>query len=167
MRSALRCGAVTFLSAAVWLLLPNLATAQAEDQFFNSNGVNIRYIIAGTGEPVILVHGFAGNLDVWESLIADLSKDHEAIAFDCRGHGKSDKPHEPEQYGIEMVNDITRLMDHLQISKAHIVGYSMGGAIVMKTLVEHPDRFLTAVVGANRGFHAEDLKIIHLTKVSQ
>ena len=92
----------------------------------------------GTGEPVIMAHGFAGNLEVWDDLMADLSKDHEAVALDCRGHGKSDKPHEPEQYGIEMVNDITRLMGHLQISKAHIVGYSMGGAIVMKMLVEHP-----------------------------
>jgi len=85
-----------------------------------------------------MAHGFAGNLEVWDDLMADLSKDHEAVALDCRGHGKSDKPHEPEQYGIEMVNDITRLMGHLQISKAHIVGYSMGGAIVMKMLVEHP-----------------------------
>lgn len=67
-------------------------------------------------------------------------------------------PHEPEQYGIEMVNDITRLMDHLQISKAHIVGYSMGGAIVMKMLVERPDRFLTAVIGGNAGFQPKDIE---------
>jgi pimeloyl-ACP methyl ester carboxylesterase len=154
----LRSASLCLLSAAVWLLFPGLANPQTEDQFFSSNGVKIRYIVVGTGEPVILVHGFAGNLDVWRSLIADLSKDHEAIALDCRGHGKSDKPHEPEQYGIEMVNDITRLMDHLQIRNAHVIGYSMGGGIVMKMLVEHPDRFLTAVIGANRGFRAEDLE---------
>ncbi|HEY6845374.1 MAG TPA: alpha/beta hydrolase [Terracidiphilus sp.] len=67
-------------------------------------------------------------------------------------------PHEPEQYEIEMVKDITRLMDHLQVRKAHVIGYSMGGGIVMKMLVEHPDRFLTAVIGANRRFRAEDLE---------
>jgi pimeloyl-ACP methyl ester carboxylesterase len=154
----LRSASLCLLSAAVWLLFPGLANPQTEDQFFSSNGVKIRYIVVGTGEPVILVHGFAGNLDVWRSLIADLSKDHEAIALDCRGHGKSDKPHEPEQYGIEMVNDITRLMDHLQIRNAHVIGYSMGAGIVMKMLVEHHDRFLTAVIGANRGFRAEDLE---------
>jgi pimeloyl-ACP methyl ester carboxylesterase len=154
----LRSTSLALLSAIVWLLLPSPANPQTGDQFFRSNGVKIRYIVVGKGEPVILVHGFAGNLDVWGSLIADLSKDHEAIALDCRGHGKSDKPHEPKQYGIEMVNDITRLMDHLQISKAHIVGYSMGGAIVMKMLVEHPDRFLTAVIGGNAGFRAKDLE---------
>lgn len=127
-------------------------------QFFSSNGVKIRYIVVGMGEPVILVHGFAGNLGMWDPLIDNLANGYEVIAFDCRGHGKSDKPHEPEQYGIEMVNDIVRLMDHLQIKKAHIMGYSMGGGIVMKMVVEHPDRFLTAVIGANRGFRAEDIE---------
>lgn len=154
----LRSASLALLSAVVCLLLPSSANAQTGDQFFSSNGVKIRYIVVGKGEPVILVHGFAGNLDVWKSLIADLSKDHEVIALDCRGHGKSDKPHEPEQYGIEMVNDITRLMDHLQISKAHVIGYSMGGAIVMKMLVEHPERFLTAVIGGSTGFQVEDLE---------
>ena len=154
----LRSTSFALLGAAVWFLSPSSAKSQSGDQFFNSNGVNIRYVVAGKGEPVILVHGFAGNLEMWRPLIADLSKDHEFVAFDCRGHGKSDKPHEPEQYGMEMVNDITRLMDHLQISKAHIMGYSMGGGIVMKMLVEHPDRFLTAVAGANGGFHAQDIE---------
>lgn len=144
------------LSVVVWLL-PGSASPQAQDQFFSSNGVKIRYIVAGKGEPVILVHGFAGNSDMWRPLIADLSNDYEVIAFDCRGHGKSDKPHEPQQYGIEMVNDIVRLMDHLQINKAHIIGYSMGGFIVVKMLVEHPDRFLTAVIGGSKGLTAEDL----------
>jgi pimeloyl-ACP methyl ester carboxylesterase len=169
----LRSASFVFLGAAVWFLFPVFAVSQSvvsqsvvsqsvvsqsEDQFFNSNGVNIRYIIAGKGEPVILIHGFAGTLGMWRPLIADLSKDHKVIALDCRGHGKSDKPHEPERYGMEMVNDITRLMDHLQIGKANVMGYSMGGGIVMKMLVEHPDRFLTAVVGANRGFRPEDIQ---------
>ena len=154
----LQSATLALSSTVVCLLFPSSANPQTGDQFFSSNGVKIRYIVVGKGKPVILVHGFAGNLDVWESLIADLSKDHEAIALDCRGHGKSDKPHEPEQYGIEMVNDITGLMDHLQISKAHVIGYSMGGAIVMKMLVEHPDRFLTAVIGGSTGFQVEDLE---------
>lgn len=146
------------LSAAVWLLLPSWANPQAQDQFFRSNGVKIRYTVAGKGQPVILVHGFAGNLDMWRPLIAGLANDYEVIAFDCRGHGKSDKPPEPQQYGIEMVNDIVRLMDHLQLNKAHIIGYSMGGFIVVKMLVDHPDRFLTAVIGGSKGLTAEDLK---------
>jgi pimeloyl-ACP methyl ester carboxylesterase len=154
----LRSASLAPLSAVVWPLLPSSANSQTADQFFSSNGVKIRYIVAGKGEPVILVHGFAGNLDMWRPLIADLANDYEVIAFDCRGHGKSDKPYEPEQYGIEMVNDIVRLMDHLQIKKAQIMGYSMGGFIVVKMLVEHPDRFLTALIGGSKGLKAEDLQ---------
>lgn len=154
----LRSASLALLSALVLLLLPSSANPQTGDQFFSSNGVKIRYIVVGRGEPVILVHGFAGDLDMWRVLTADLANDYEVIAFDCRGHGKSDKPHEPEQYGIEMVNDIVRLMDHLQIKKAHVMGYSMGGFIVMKTLVEHPDRFLTAVIGGSKGLKAEDIE---------
>ena len=55
-----------------------------------------------------------------------------------------------------MVEDVLRLMDHLGLKKAHVVGYSMGGGIVMKMLVDHPDRFLSAVVGASTGFRSND-----------
>src|SRR5947209_10788143 len=51
-----------------------------------------------------------------------------------------------------MVNDVVRLLDHLHIRKAHIVGYSMGGALVLKMLVNHANRFLTAIVGGSEGF---------------
>src|SRR5262245_54282402 len=129
-------------------------SAPKAEQFFNSDDVRIRYIVAGKGEPVILVHGFASNAGMWGPLVADLSQSYETIAIDCRGHGKSDKPHDPQQYGIEMVNDVVRLMDNLGIKKAHIAGYSMGGAIVMKMLVEHPDRFLTAIIGGSAGYRS-------------
>jgi pimeloyl-ACP methyl ester carboxylesterase len=144
-----------FFLVPIWLF-PFSTSAQANSQFFNSNGVKIRYILVGQGEPVILIHGFASNAEMWRTLSAELSQDHQVIALDCRGHGKSDKPHAPEQYGIEMVNDVVRLMDHLHISKAHIIGYSMGGAIATKMLIEHPDRFITAVIGGSAGYRAGD-----------
>ena len=102
------------------------------DQFFDSAGVRIRYVSAGQGEPIILIHGWAADAEMWDSLMQDLSRDYRVIAFDCRGHGRSDKPTDPKQYGMEMVNDVVRLMDHLGFSKAHIVGYSMGGSIALK-----------------------------------
>ena len=150
-----------WMLSSLLLLVSSVATAaqsppQAADEYFNSNGVKIRYVIAGKGEPVLLIHGFASNAGMWGKLTADLSQNYETIAMDCRGHGKSDKPHDAEQYGIEMVNDVIRLMDHLGIKKAHIAGYSMGGAIVMKMLVEHPDRFLTAIIGGSTGYKTGD-----------
>jgi pimeloyl-ACP methyl ester carboxylesterase len=122
------------------------------DQYFDSAGVRIRYVSVGQGKPVILIHGWAADAEMWDSLIQDLSHDYRVIALDCRGHGKSDKPTDPKQYGMEMVNDIVRLMDHLGFAKAHIVGYSMGGSIALKMLTVRPERFLTAVIGGSQGF---------------
>ncbi len=129
---------------------------QISNQYFDSGGVRLRYFVVGKGEPVVLVHGWGGNADMWQKVISDLYRDHEVIAFDCRGHGKSDKPHEPSQYGQEMVNDVLRLMDHLSIHRAHIAGYSMGGGIVAKMATEHPERFLSAIIGGSIGFRASD-----------
>jgi len=125
----------------------------AEERFFDSAGIRIRYVMAGKGEPIILIHGWAASADMWDSAMRDLSHDYQVLALDCRGHGKSDKPTDPDQYGIEMVNDVVRLMDHLGIAKAHIVGYSMGGSIALKMLTVRPERFLTALIGGSQGFH--------------
>jgi len=136
--------------SSLLFLLPCIA--EAADQFFDSNGVKIRYIVAGSGEPIILIHPFAASAEIWGPLVKDLSQSYQLIAMDCRGHGKSEKPHDPKQYGIEMVNDVVRLMDHLGIKKSVIIGYSMGGSIGMKMLTEHPDRIRMAVIGGSLGF---------------
>lgn len=131
-------------------------SAQSSDNFFYSSGVRIHYIVAGQGSPVILIHPFAQSAEIWTQVMTDLSKNFQVIALDCRGHGKSDKPHDPKQYGIEMVNDVVRLMDHLQMRTAIIIGYSMGGSIEMKMLTEHPDRFRLAVIGGSLGFSRDE-----------
>lgn len=120
------------------------------DQFFDSDGVRIHYIEQGEGPPVILVHGFTANIDFnWRmpGIYDALAKDYRVIALDNRGHGLSDKPHDPAAYGPEMCEDVVRLMDHLQIDKAHVIGYSMGGFITNKLLTLHPDRVASATLG--------------------
>src|SRR5262249_4942388 len=72
---------------------------------------------------------------------------HRVIAMDVRGHGKRDKPSDVQNYGTEMVEDAVRLLDHLKIKKAHVVGYSMGAVITGKLLATHPDRLLSATLG--------------------
>jgi pimeloyl-ACP methyl ester carboxylesterase len=126
------------------------AAAPVQDGDFLSNGVKIHYIMQGEGEPVILIHGFSASAMmnwVMPGVFANLAKHYHVIALDNRGHGRSGKPHEIEKYGPEMVEDIVRLMDHLHIQKAHIVGYSMGGFITEKLVVTHPERIICAVVG--------------------
>lgn len=130
-------------------LLLCVGTASAEDRFFDSNGVRIRYLEQGSGAPVVLVHGFTGAIErswVATRVLPDLARDHRVIAFDLRGHGRSDKPHDPGAYN-EIGQDVIRLLDHLGIARAHVVGYSLGGIIVAKLLTTDPQRFLTAVVG--------------------
>jgi pimeloyl-ACP methyl ester carboxylesterase len=130
------------------------AAGPTDGYFTASDGVKIHYLEAGksTGTPVILIHGFSGtaNGNWFLNGIADaLAAKHRVIAIDCRGHGKSDKPHDPKKYGPQMSADVIELMDHLKIDKAHIHGYSMGGAITGQLLAKHPDRFLTASFGGS------------------
>jgi pimeloyl-ACP methyl ester carboxylesterase len=154
----------TLLAASASLLaLPAIARA-AEDRRFDSAGVPIRFIEDGRGEPVILVHGYTSSAEtgfVRPGVFGALSPHFRAIAMDCRGHGQSGKPHDRAAYGPEMGRDVTRLMDHLGLRKAHIVGYSMGAHIVAQLATLDPGRFATLTLGgaAGRlGWTAEDQK---------
>jgi pimeloyl-ACP methyl ester carboxylesterase len=128
------------------------AAASTEIGFFDSNGVKIRYAVAGEGEPIVLVHGWMSDATMWGMDAArnpklDPPPGFRVIALDCRGHGQSDKPHDRSQYGTEMAIDVIRLMDHLKIPKAHLVGYSMGAFIVGQIAASHPGRVISAVYG--------------------
>jgi pimeloyl-ACP methyl ester carboxylesterase len=142
------------LTCSVVLLVGVPSGRCAEDQFFESGGIKIRYVIEGKGQPVLLIHGYTASVERnWgtSGVLKGLAKNYQVIALDNRGHGKSDKPHDPKQYGQEMCEDAVRLLDHLQIKKAHIVGYSMGAIITEKLLVTHPERFLSATLGGHGG----------------
>lgn len=108
-----------------------------------SSGVKIAYTVQGSGSPVLLIHGLHGSgATNWTlpGITAALAKNHRVIAMDCRGHGRSDKPETEAEYGVKMVEDVIALLNHLDIRKVHLVGYSMGGMISMKTAVLHPER---------------------------
>ena len=82
--------ALCFLYAdGLWQLVSGPGTVPVDEQFFNSAGVRIRYVSTGQGEPIILIHGWAADADMWDSLTEDLSRDYRVIALDCRGHGKT------------------------------------------------------------------------------
>lgn len=129
-----------------------LALEPKHDTFVASDGVKIHYLEAGQGSPVILIHGYTGTAEGnWFSngVAEALAKNHRVIALDCRGHGKSEKPHDPAKYGPQMAKDVLELMDHLKIDKAHVHGYSMGGFIVTQLLAMAPTRFITASYGGS------------------
>lgn len=145
----MKCHRTARVAIAILILSP--AAVQAESRFFDSDGTRIHFVDKGEGEPVVLIHGFAasGRLN-WElpGILDGLARTHRVLAMDNRGHGKSDKPHDVDQYGVRMVADVVRLLDHVELEKAHVVGYSMGGFITTKLVTSHPQRVASAVIGA-------------------
>lgn len=116
-----------------------------------STTLRLAYDREGEGPPIILVHGFASNRAVnWKATgwYAALGKaGRQVIALDVRGHGGSDKPHNAAAYDEgELERDVTRLMDHLGIERADVMGYSMGGFITLRLLGEQPQRIRRAIV---------------------
>jgi pimeloyl-ACP methyl ester carboxylesterase len=112
----------------------------------DSDGVTISYVAEGAGPPVVLVHGFAssaqGNWRAPGIIDALVGAGRRVIAPDCRGHGNSGKPHDPEAYGgTQMADDVIAVMDRERIERADLVGYSMGGFIAASLLVRCPERF--------------------------
>jgi pimeloyl-ACP methyl ester carboxylesterase len=94
-----------------------------------------------------VIHGFSGSAQQMSGINKLLSNNFQVIAVDCRGHGQSEKPHDLDAYGMNMIEDHIRLLDHLKIKKAHVFGYSMGGAIAIGIVGFHPERVLSAIVG--------------------
>ena len=133
--------------AGVALLITAMQSV-ADD--FDSAGVKIHYAVTGKGDPVILIHGLyaSGRLN-WDSpgTTALLAKHFQVITLDCRGHGRSAKPRAKDAYGTNMVEDVVRLMNHLNIHSARVAGYSMGGMIAMKLAVTRPERVDALALG--------------------
>jgi pimeloyl-ACP methyl ester carboxylesterase len=139
------------------LLVPALSLAQgaSRPQFrhFDSAGVSIRYLDVGSGDPVILLHGNGGSLEDWVRIgfVRSLSHDFRVIAADARGNGGSGKPHDARAYGRELSLDVLRLMDHLGIAQADVVGYSMGAQTAAHLMVIAPKRLHAVVLGGAPG----------------
>lgn len=152
----MRSSVPLFAALVVSVLSPAAAQPPAAPppaRTFDSAGVRIHYTDRGTGEPVVVLHGYAMNLTRMTVLTDALVKaGYRAIAVDERGHGGSDKPHAASAYGVEMAHDIVRLLDHLALPKAHLVGYSMGAIVSQKVRALHPDRLQTVVLGGG-GWH--------------
>lgn len=118
---------------------------------FSSDGVEIAYLDEGAGDPVLLIHGFASNATVnwvdtgWVRTLTQAG--FRAIAVDNRGHGKSAKLHDPKDYGGPlMAEDARRLLDHLGLQRADVMGYSMGARITAFLTINHPERVRSAIL---------------------
>ncbi|MGH7904267.1 MAG: alpha/beta fold hydrolase [Candidatus Dormibacteraceae bacterium] len=127
---------------------------------FASDGVRLHFELAGPddGSPTVLVHGFASDYQLnwvgsrWQETLTAAGR--LVIGLDVRGHGRSDKPHDPAAYRQRtMAADVVRLLDHLDVGRADLVGYSMGARIGMRVAFEHPGRLWRAVLGGPGRWH--------------
>ena len=119
---------------------------------FASEGVEIAYLDEGHGPVVLLIHGFASNVStnwVTPSWVGYLKGNgYRVVALDNRGHGRSQKLYGLVEYGAPlMAEDARRLLDHLGIASAHVMGYSMGARITAFLALAHPERVRSAVFG--------------------
>lgn len=141
---------ISHMLTLAFLLFSSIAVSAGADHF-DSNGVNLRYFTEGSGETVVLLHGFSGSAEglyikpgTFNALV---NAGYQVVALDQRGHGMSDKPYDAASYGMEMVEDVRRLLDHLELDKVHLVGYSMGGKVSNMFRSKYPERLLTITLG--------------------
>ena len=117
--------------------------------YANNNGVRIYYEVEGDGPPVVFLHGFSGGLETWRErgYAAALNRNFRLILLDIRAHGRSDKPHLPEDYLVErFVGDVEAVLDDLGMGSAHCVGYSAGGSIALCVAKALPGRVTSMVI---------------------
>lgn len=122
---------------------------EAAGQTANINGVDIYYEVYGEGDPLLLLHGGLANGTYWANQIPAFAQDYQVIVMDSRGHGRSSFDDTPISYDL-MSSDVLALLDHLEIAKTDLVGWSDGGIIGLDIALSNPDRLNRVVAyGAN------------------
>jgi len=111
------------------------------------NGINLYYETHGSGRPLILLHGGLGSGEMFGPIIPTLAANHQVIAVDLQGHGRTADIDRPIDVQL-MADDIAALIDHLGLDKPDVVGYSLGGGVAFFTAVKYPDKVGKLVMAA-------------------
>lgn len=138
------------------------ALLTAADQELTAADVTLRYRDAGAGDALILIHGYSAALESMGGIAGALPPQYRTVALDVRGFGRSSKFAEASRFGQLMVDDVVRLMDHLKIARAHVLGHSMGALIAANVAARYPDRVSSAVLVAGP-FYADEATFTHET----
>ncbi len=105
------------------------------------NGLDLYCELHGAGEPLLLVHGYTGDITDWHFQVAEFSRTHQVLVFDHRGHGRSTAPADRTAYTIErMAADVEALAERVGFARFHLVGHSMGGAVAQEVALRSPQR---------------------------
>lgn len=105
------------------------------------NGLHYNVEIAGSGRPLVLLHGFTGSADTWQPFVERFRANHQVISIDLLGHGQSDSPSDPMRYRVErQIDDLTAVLEELKIDDYDLLGYSMGGRLALHLALAHGER---------------------------
>ncbi|OZI10552.1 2-succinyl-6-hydroxy-2,4-cyclohexadiene-1-carboxylate synthase [Bacillaceae bacterium SAS-127] len=117
-----------------------------------------RYEVIGSGEPLLLLHGFTGDHTTWADTVVLLQKEYQCVVVDLLGHGQSSCPDDPSRYDIQLVaRDLKELMGKLSFERFHLLGYSMGGRLALTLAVLFPEAVQSVVLeSASPGLKTEE-----------
>jgi 2-succinyl-6-hydroxy-2,4-cyclohexadiene-1-carboxylate synthase len=111
------------------------------------NGHHYHIGISGSGVPILLLHGFTGDVSIWHDIRLALDNTYQVIAIDILGHGQSDKPSDISPYYMKNVaRDMIQILDKLSVQQAHLLGYSMGGRLSLYLALHYPERFHSLIL---------------------
>jgi pimeloyl-ACP methyl ester carboxylesterase len=123
------------------------AEAKGGGDYAEVNGINLYYETHGAGRPLVLLHGGLGSGEMFGPVLPALAGRHQVIVVDLQGHGRTADIDRPIDVRL-MADDIAALIDHLELAKPDVVGYSLGGGVAFFTAVKHPQKVGKLVMAA-------------------
>lgn len=115
--------------------------------FLSIDGISYHIDVQGSGEAVMLLHGFTGNGGTWKETLEILSRSFRTITVDLLGHGQTDSPENPSYYKMEIAAyHLTQILAALNIDQVHLLGYSMGGRLALGTAILYPERIKSLIL---------------------
>lgn len=138
LRIALAVGICLAISATAAGAAPSGPTPIVKSGYAPVNGLRMYYEIRGAGEPLVLLHGGLGSIEMFGPNLDALSRDRQLIAADLQGHGRTADIDRPFSYEA-MADDVAGLIRYLGVGKADVMGYSLGGEVALQVAIRHPD----------------------------
>lgn len=151
---------ITLIAVAVVIMQMSLqATAFAQKKnektgYVSANGIDYYYEIHGEGEPLLLIHGGLGSIDMFEPILSSLTENRQVIGVDLHGHGRTELGDRPISY-VDMGDDMATLLKELGYNQIDVMGYSMGGGVALRLAIQHPGLVRRMVV-VSAGFSHPD-----------
>src|SRR5881227_2559100 len=135
-----------------------MSSVTSAAQVVRVNGIELAYQVFGKGSPLILLHGGFGSVEMFGPNVELLAKHHRVIGVDLQSHGRSPAANRPMRFEA-MADDIAALIQNLGFERAAIMGFSLGGAVGLRTAIQHPDvverLVLVSTVFKRQGWHPE------------